>query len=91
VQPGTGQLVLAGGKKVVGHRAYQLYYNQSQHTQAHQQLVLSLMQEHKRLVAIEHQKAVNVPMKEFQRRQGISLKTGLAANRQKHYREQNPM
>jgi len=91
IQPGTGQLVLAEGKKVIGHRAFKTYYNQSLHTQAHQQLVRSLMQEHKRLVQIEHQKGVNVSAREYQRRQDISLKTGLQANRQKHYREQNPL
>lgn len=57
VQAKTGQLVLADSNKVIGHRAYKVYYNQKQHSDVHLQLMTSLLQEHKRLAMIQHQKA----------------------------------
>jgi hypothetical protein len=103
VQPKTGQLVLADSNKVIGHRAYKVYYDQKEHSDAHVQLVTSLIQEHKRLAMIQHQRAyvcacsrlnnsrVNSDHKTQQRAQQNALKVGMMQNHQKHYREQNPL
>eukprot|EP01126_Amoeba_proteus_P043510 TRINITY_DN4780_c0_g1_i2.p1 TRINITY_DN4780_c0_g1~~TRINITY_DN4780_c0_g1_i2.p1 ORF type:complete len:328 (+),score=62.26 TRINITY_DN4780_c0_g1_i2:167-1150(+) len=91
VEEGTGQLVLAESNKIIGHRAYKLYYKQRQHSQAHKQLITSLLQEHKRLAMIAHQKSVNMDNKAIRRRQDHALKLGLTHNNQRHYRDQNPI
>jgi len=49
----NNELVIADKNKVVGHRALQVYYKQRHNHSSYHQLVTSLMQEHKRLAAIE--------------------------------------
>jgi len=58
----TNELVLIDKNKALGHRALQIYYKQRPHS-AQSQLITSLMQEHKRLAAIEQQQNTNISRK----------------------------
>jgi pre-60S factor REI1 len=84
------ELVLASGK-ILGPRQLKVYYDQRHRARSHQQLVTSLMQEHRRLEAIERQKSTYTPQNTIRRQQNINLKTGLKINNQKHYRNSNPL
>ena len=84
------ELVLASGK-TIGPRQMKVYYDQRPRARSHQQLVASLMQEHRRLEAIERQKKTYAPQKAIRRRQNNELATGMKTNNQKHYRNSNPL
>jgi len=86
----NNELVLSDKNKILGHRTLQVYYKQRSHSEGHQQLITSLMQEHKRLAALEKQCQLNPDKKAFQKRFRNDLKVGLANNHQLRYREQNP-
>jgi len=79
-------------EKVIGHRALKVYYKQRTHAQhANYQLITSLIQEHKRLSALHYQSTTNADNASIQKRNKVSLQVGIAGNKQKHYRNQNPM
>jgi hypothetical protein len=84
------ELVLVSGK-TLGPRQMKVYYDQRHRDRSHQQLVSSLMQEHRRLEAIERQKRTYVPQTSIRLRQQIDFKAGMKANNQKHYRNSNPL
>jgi len=86
----SGELVLADGK-ILGHRAYRNLYTQNKPTFSNAQLMTSLLQEHKRLAAMEYQKRVNMDKKYIYKQHAQALKNGLQNNNQKHYRDQNPI
>jgi hypothetical protein len=78
--------------KVVGHRALKVFYKQRPHLQnANYQLITSLVQEHKRLASLHHQEKTNKDTTYIQNQNKIHLQVGIAGNKQKHYRNQNPM
>lgn len=83
-------MVLVSGK-IIGPRQMKVYYDQRHHARSHQQLVTSLMQEHRRLEAIERQKKTYVSQSSIRFRQSIDLKAGMKTNNQKHYRNSNPL
>jgi len=83
------ELVLSNNK-AVGHRALNLYYKQKHSNNAQIQLMTSLLQEHKRLAAIENQKRANIDHVARNKRDDYSLKLGVNNNRQPRYRPQNP-
>jgi len=79
------ELVIAN--KIVGHRALKKYYKQK-HYSYNAQLRTSLLQEHRRLAAIEKQRNAH---QDSQKKSSYALKLGLKNNRQQHYRAQNPL
>jgi len=82
----------ASDEKVVGHRALKVFYKQRpRHQNTNYQLITSLMQEHKRLAAIQHQQRTNQDNTYHQKQTQIYLAVGIAGNKQKHYRNQNPL
>jgi len=87
----TNELVLADKNKALGHRALQVYYKQRPHSAAQSQLITSLMQEHKRLAAIERQQNTNMSRKALNIKNEWRLKMGMQNNHQAHYRNQNPL
>jgi len=87
----NNELVIADKNKVVGHRALQVYYKQRHNNSSHYQLITSLMQEHKRLAAIEKQRNLNLPRKALNAKSDWSLKLGMKNNNQARYRNQNPI
>eukprot|EP01123_Difflugia_compressa_P011084 TRINITY_DN4293_c0_g2_i1.p1 TRINITY_DN4293_c0_g2~~TRINITY_DN4293_c0_g2_i1.p1 ORF type:complete len:392 (+),score=57.03 TRINITY_DN4293_c0_g2_i1:71-1177(+) len=87
----ANELVLVDKNKVLGHRALQVYYKQRPHSSAQLQLMTSLMQEHKRLASIEHQKNTNLSKKGNRIKADQSLKLGMKNNNQQHYRNKNPL
>jgi len=94
IEPSTGELVLTGDdghKKIIGIRQYSTLYKQQGHRYLQQQLTTSLMQEQKRLAAIEYQKRVNNSADFIDRRNKFYLHVGKQHNHQKHYRDQNGM
>jgi len=90
IKPMTGELVLIGkeGNKALGVRQYSTLYKQKDHRYLNHQLSSSLIQEHKRLAVIEHQKRVNCGVKhhEDHRNQIYLRKQG---NRILHFRDDN--
>lgn len=89
IEPSTGELVLVskdGGTKTLGLRQYSIAYKQKDHRYMNHQLTTSLVQEHKRLAAIEHQKKVNVGVKKQQNYQNRIRKQ---ANMIMHFKDQN--
>jgi pre-60S factor REI1 len=84
------ELVLVDANKIIGNRAFRLYYRQKP-TNSQRQLMTSLMQEHKRLESVEHQKRVNMSHGNLRKQQKTSLKFGMKGNYQLHYRAQNPI
>jgi len=86
----NNELVLLDKNKTLVHRSLQLFYKQRPH-QADRQLITSLLQEHKRLAAVQHQRETNIDNEYVQKRQKIQLQTGIAGNKQKHFRNQNPV
>jgi len=79
-------------EKVVGHRALKVFYKQRpHHPNANYQLITSLIQEHKRLAAIQHQQRTTRDTTHIQNQNKITLTVGIAGNKQKHYRNQNPI
>jgi len=86
----NNELVLSDKNKVLGHRTLLVYYKQRAHSEGQQQLITSLMQEHKRLAALEKQCQLNLDKKAYQKRIHNDLKVGMRNNYQLHYREQNP-
>jgi len=85
------ELVLSDKNKAVGHRALNIFYKQKHGNSSQVQLMTSLLQEHKRLAAIENQKRVNVDAA-FKNKQAYdSMKLGVLNNRQPRYRNQNPL
>jgi len=96
-QVGTGmyvnksnELVLVGKNKSLGHRSLQMFYNQRPHY-ADRQLITSLLQEHKRLAAIQQQKEKNLDHQFIQNQRQYQIKTSMAGNKAKHFRNQNPI
>jgi len=85
------ELVLVDSGKTLGHRALRIYYQQKPRSKTHQQLVTSLMQEHRRLQAIQEQKSKYLDRKALNAKADFALKTGLKTNNQKHYRNSNPL
>jgi len=83
------ELVLVDKNKLLGHRALQVYYKQRPNYNSHQQLITSLMQEHKRLAALEKQKKVNLDRRALNSQNNRSLKLGMKHNFQAHFRDQN--
>jgi len=61
IEPTTGELVLRNNGKIktLGVRQYAVYYKQKDSRYMNYQLAASLVQEHKRLAAIEYQKKTN--------------------------------
>jgi len=79
-------------EKVIGHRALKVYYKQRTHAQhPNYQLITSLIQEHKRLAALHYQASTNADTTYIQKQNKVKLQVGVAGNKQKHYRNQNPM
>jgi len=87
---GNNELVIAKNK-IVGHRSLQVYYKQRPHGGANQQLVASLMQEHKRIQAIERQQDITPDRKALNLMADRNLKYGMKNNNQARYRNQNPL
>jgi len=82
--------VIKDKNKVIGHRALAVYYNQRSHSASHIQLMTSLLQEHKRLAAIESQKNSNLKARELKKQADWRQKKGTQYNNQKHFRSENP-
>jgi len=90
----TGEMVLYdsnGNTKTLGLRQYRIHYKQRGHKYIQPQLTTSLMQEHKRLAAIEYEKRVRADRHFIARRNQFNLHVGIQQNQQKHYRDQNGM
>jgi len=85
------ELVLVDKNKVIGHRALTLYYKQRPSNSAQIQLMTSLLQEHKKLSAMERQQRTNPDYYALNRRADHALKLGMKNNNQARYRAQNPM
>jgi pre-60S factor REI1 len=85
------ELVLVDKNKVIGHRALTLYYKQRPSNSAQIQLMTSLLQEHKKLAALERQQRTNMDYHSLNKRADHSLKLGMKNNNQARYRAQNPM
>jgi len=85
------ELVLVDKNKVIGHRALTLYYKQRPSNSAQIQLMTSLLQEHKKLAAIERQQRTNLDYHTLNKRADRFLKIGMKGNYQAHYRADNPL
>jgi len=85
----TGELVLYGEdgtSKILGLRQYSPFYRQKNHRHFEHQLTASLVQEHKRLAAIEYQKKCNAGAKQqFDYRSRIRKQGNVIM----HFRDQN--
>jgi len=86
----SNELVLASGK-TLGPRQLKVYYEQRPRERSHQQLVTSLMQEHRRLEQLERQKSTYVPLSSIRRADNATIKAMFKTNNQKHYRNSNPL
>uniref|UniRef100_A0A6B2L8W9 C2H2-type domain-containing protein n=1 Tax=Arcella intermedia TaxID=1963864 RepID=A0A6B2L8W9_9EUKA len=87
----SNELVLCDKRVALGHRALQHYYKQKPRGTTEIQLMSSLLQEHKRMAAIENQKKSNLDTIAIRKQYAMSLKVGLVNNQQKHFRDKNPL
>jgi len=87
----SNELVLCDKGVALGHRALQHYYKQKPRGTTEIQLMSSLLQEHKRMAAIESQKKTNLDTIAIRKQYAMSLKVGFVNNQQKHFRDRNPL
>jgi len=90
IDENTGELILVcdGKNKVLGLKQYAPFYKQRNHKYVSHQLTTSLIQEHKRLAAIEYQKKATKGVKHHE---NYRMKIPKQANQQRHFRDQNGM
>eukprot|EP01125_Pyxidicula_operculata_P000257 TRINITY_DN10336_c0_g1_i1.p1 TRINITY_DN10336_c0_g1~~TRINITY_DN10336_c0_g1_i1.p1 ORF type:complete len:357 (-),score=83.93 TRINITY_DN10336_c0_g1_i1:214-1284(-) len=88
----TNELVLRDKGKVLGHRDLAVYYSQkTSRVSSNMQLVRSLLQEHKRLEAIDKQKKSNYDKKELRKRSDWRTYRSKHYNTMFHFRPDNPL